>query len=119
MLEQQVLKQPDEVLAQVLEQQVLKQPDEVLAQVLEQCFWHDFSKLKAHRRCCRRQNFCACGQKLGQVCLNGSILSLPVCQPGLHAFDLALLMVNGVRFVRERHTVIAVLTPWLSKVLAQ
>ena len=38
MLEQQVLKQPDEVLAQVLEQQVLKQPDEVLAQVLEQCF---------------------------------------------------------------------------------
>ena len=56
-------------------------------------------------------------QKLGQVCLNGSILSLPVCQPGLHAFDLALLMVNGVRFVRERHTVIAVLTPRLREVL--
>ena len=61
-----MLKQPDEVLAQVLEQQVLKQPDEVLAQVLEQCFRHDFSKLKAHRRCCRRQNFCACGKKMGE-----------------------------------------------------
>ena len=38
MLEQQVLEQPDEVLAQVLAQQVLEQPDEVLEQVLEQCF---------------------------------------------------------------------------------
>ena len=35
MLEQQVLEQPDEVLAQVLAQQVLEQPDEVLEQVLE------------------------------------------------------------------------------------
>jgi len=34
-LEQQVLEQPDEVLAPVLAQQVLEQPDEVLEQVLE------------------------------------------------------------------------------------
>ena len=33
--------------------------------------------------------FCACGKKLGQVCLNGSSLSLPVCIPySIHTIPL-------------------------------